>query len=60
MPAHLRSLKRECQEPGCKKRAEVEVYNTHNALMGVYCHKHGGEALTKILMADRDKGEWRK
>jgi hypothetical protein len=43
MAAHLRSIVRKCNR--CEKPAIVELRNTHNAVIGEFCRKHGAEAL---------------
>ena len=45
MSAHLRSIVRNCQHDSCRKVAVVQLFNGRNAPMGVYCQKHGSQAL---------------
>ncbi len=45
MAAHLRSIAYECQFPLCTRTAKVQLYNTRNAPMGVYCTAHGKQEL---------------
>lgn len=48
MAAHLRSIVRICDWPGCAKTATQELRNTWNAVIGVYCSTHASRALKKF------------
>lgn len=47
MSAHLRSIEQHCQV--CGKRASVELRNTWNAPIGIFCKPHGTKALRQQL-----------
>ena len=55
MPPHLRELDRQCDAPGCERRAVVGLYNTYNRHLGDYCRRCGRANLRALRRADHRK-----
>lgn len=52
MPAYSKILERECDHGDCPYKAKVEVFNTRNATLGVYCRRHGLELVSALNATD--------
>ena len=56
MAAHLRSIRHQCEYPGCPKPAVEQVYSTRNAPMGSYCLPHAKRALAQFIREYPEEG----
>lgn len=53
--AYLRELARHaCAEAACSKKAEVELMNRYNALVGRYCRAHGTRKLADMQRSEQN------
>jgi hypothetical protein len=50
--AFLRSIESQCSEPGCTKRAIVQLIDRWNGERGKYCKRHGERACLRQTQSE--------
>ena len=48
MSAHWRPFLTTCDERGCASRVQAEVFDTYNAVIGIFCRKHAKRRVKEL------------